>query len=87
MTTKTIDFDVYRDVTPYDDDDLFAVLRNPGPDTPKGTLADVQAKVEATDAFDDLDDGDAVEPAGEVEYRPGKEDGEVVDVRFRGDDR
>lgn len=75
--TKTLGFDVY-----VEHDGPFAVLRNPGPETPVGTLAEVQAEVDAR--ADDFEDGAAYEPAGVVRYVPGKDDGHVVDVDFDG---
>lgn len=73
-------FEVYRDSTNPNPEcpEYFAVLSGPGPRTPRGTLAAVQDAVD--DEEFDLEDGEGLNPAGTVTYRPGKEDGEVVSV-------
>ena len=70
-------FEVYRDDSHIG---VFAVLTNPGPSTPRGTLDVVQRATEERYV-----EGDAEVPnghAGTVYYRPGKDDGEVRRVEF-----
>lgn len=80
--TKTLGFEVYRDDSdPSERSDAFAVLTNPGPDTPRGALETVQDAVDDSDL--DLENGEGG-PAGTVEYVPGKDEGFVVDVDVDG---
>lgn len=78
--TRTLNFEVYRESPEAVGEEIFAVLTNPGPDTPLGTLDAVQNAVDAADYEGVLAVGDAMEEAGHVVYRPGKENGEVVRV-------
>lgn len=83
---RRLAFEVYRDdSTPEYSDDLdsrfFAVLTGPGPDTPRGTIAEVQDWTEANeDLFSDLENGEGADPAGHVLYVPGKDSGKVVSI-------
>lgn len=81
--TTTLGFEVYRDDAneQYGEEAVFAVLTNPGPDVPRGTLAAVQDAVDDSDLG--LENGEGGD-AGTVEYVPGKDDGEVVDVDVQG---
>lgn len=77
---RRIAFEVYRDDAGHSDPDVFAVLTNPGPETPRGAQAAAQdAVVEAFESGElELSDGDAILDGGVVEW---DEDNEIVEAR------
>jgi hypothetical protein len=71
---RTITFGVYPDP-----DGVFAVLNDPTPDVPRGTLDAAQDRAEA-----ELGDIERERPeAGTVTYTPGKNTGTVTDITLR----
>lgn len=67
---RRLGFEVYCDTTFDDEGDLFAVLTNPGPDTPEGALGKVQEKIDNSSVFETMVNGDSVQEAGAVYFDP-----------------
>lgn len=80
--TREINFEVYRDSTHTDPGfpEYFAVMTCPGPDIPSGTLHEIQEAVD--ERVFELEDGESLDPAGTVTYKPGRLEGEVLDIDF-----
>lgn len=69
--TRTVNIEVY-----HDGGEVFAVLTEHRPDFPTPVNAPLQEW--ANEQFSDLDPGDSIHEAGEMEYEP---DGEIIEIR------